>query len=135
MSYLKWKNIMLELFYSLIKQRMLIQKSFQPNVRATVNKTVNSNVPRPEQCEEDAFVFLTSWCQVKVQSTSAYTQFCPNGWFCMLIKEVFDYGHFMLWNAMQVWAKVIKLKCYKHWLFTLAATIHSRCLAYFDAKK
>ena len=58
---------------------MLIQKSFQPNVRATVNKTVNSNVPRPEQCEEDAFVFLTSWCQVKVQSTSAYTQFCPNG--------------------------------------------------------
>ena len=54
------------------EQRMLIQKIIKPNVSATVNKTVNSNVPRPEQCEEDAFVFLTSWCQVKVQSTSAY---------------------------------------------------------------
>ena len=60
---------------------MLIQKIFSTQDGATVNKTVNSNVPRPEQCEEDAFVFLTSWCQVKVQSTflHTYTQFCPNG--------------------------------------------------------
>ena len=53
-------------------REFLFRKYSKPNMSATVNKTVNSNVPRPEQCEEDAFVFLTSWCQVKVQSTSAY---------------------------------------------------------------
>ena len=37
---------------------MLIQKIFKPNVSATVNKTVNSNVPRPEQCEEDAMLLF-----------------------------------------------------------------------------
>ena len=70
---------MLDLSYTFIETENAYSEKVSTQGGATVNKTVNSNVPRPEQCEEDAFVFLTSWCQVKVQSTSAYTQFCPNG--------------------------------------------------------
>lgn len=63
---------MLDLSYTFIETEKAYSKNISTQDGATVNKTVNSNVPRPEQCEEDAFVFLTSWCQVKVQSTSAY---------------------------------------------------------------